>query len=429
MRFLLKKMLIPLAVAVLKKYHPLVIAVTGTVGKTSTKKAIAAALRGSRTVRASEKNNNTEIGCAITIIGMSSPGRSLLGWVAVLVHGVRLLVTHDATYPSAIVLEFGAQNTGDIARLAALFPPTVGVLTTIGATHAAGLGGIEGVIREKSALLAALPQDGIAVLNADDDLVLAQATKTHAKVVRYGFSEKATVRGLEAHPMIRRDEKRGLFVEGMTFKIEVGGSVVPAVVPGVLGMPTVSSALAGVTVATVLGANPLSAIEGLQKFVAEKGHLRVIDGIKYATLIDDTYNASTKSMIEALRALRSIPLDEGEERIAILGDMREMGALSEQEHATVGKAVVECGVDRLVTVGEMSRDIDRAARAAGMAEECMTHFPETEAAGKFVQSIMERGDIILIKGSRGMHMEAVVKELMAEPLRAEELLEWGEPTT
>ncbi|MBP9748924.1 hypothetical protein KBD18_01835, partial [Patescibacteria group bacterium] len=310
-----------------------------------------------------------------------------------------------------------------------LFPPTVGVLTTIGATHAAGLGGIEGVIREKSALLAALPQDGFAVLNADDEQVLAQATKTHAKVVRYGFSEKATIRGLEAHPMIRRDEKRGLFVDGMTFKIEVGGSVVPAVVPGVLGLPTVSSALAGVTVATVLGANPLTAIEGLHNFVAEKGHLRVIDGIKFATLIDDSYNASTKSMVEALRALRSIPLDEGEERIAVLGDMREMGALSEQEHVMVGKAVVECGVDRLVTVGEMSRDIDRAARAAGMAEERITHFPETEAAGKFVQSIMERGDIILIKGSRGMHMETVVKELMAEPLQAEQMLECGEPTT
>jgi UDP-N-acetylmuramoyl-tripeptide--D-alanyl-D-alanine ligase len=429
MRFLLKKILIPLSIAVLKKYHPLVIAVTGTVGKTSAKQAIAVALSSTRTVRPSEKNNNTEIGCAITILGMSSPGRSVLGWFGVFAHGIRLLLTTDQKYPSALVLEFGAQTVGDIARLCALFPPTVGVLTTIGATHAVGLGGIEGVIREKSALIASLPQDGFAIINADDDLVLAQATKTRAKVLRYGFSEKATVRGLEAHPMIRRDETRGLFVEGMTFKIEVGGSVIPAIIPGVLGMPTVSSALAGVAVANALGANPLTAIEGLQKFVPEKGHLRVIDGIKYATLIDDSYNASTKSMIEALRALRSIPLDEGEERIAVLGDMREMGALSEQEHAAVGKAVFECGIDRLVTVGEMSRDINRAARAAGIAEECINHFPETEAAGKFVQSIMERGDIVLIKGSRGMHMEAVVKELMAEPLRAQELLEWGEPTT
>lgn len=429
MRFLLKKILIPLAVAVLKKYHPLVIAVTGTVGKTSTKQAIALALRGTRSVRASEKNNNTEIGCAVTVLGTSAPGRSVLGWAAVFVRGIGLLLQKDQAYPSALVLEFGAQASGDIARLCRLFPPTVGVLTTIGATHAEGLVGFEGVVREKSALLAALPQDGTAVLNADDEHVFAQATKIQAKVMLYGCSEKANIRGLEVHPMIHRDEKRGLFGDGMTFKVEVGGSVIPATIPGVLGMPAVSAALAGVTVATTLGANPLTAIEGLQYFVPAKGHLRVIKGIKFATIIDDTYNASTKSMIEALRALRSLPLDEGEERIAVLGDMREMGALAEEEHRAVGRAVVQCRIDRLITVGEMSRDIHRGAREAGMAEERTAHFPETEAAGKFVQSIMERGDIVLIKGSRGMHMEAVVKELMAEPLLADEILEWGEPTT
>ncbi len=429
MRRILESILLPLSRAVLGKYRPVVVAVTGTVGKTSAKRAIAAALAASRTVRASRKNDNTEIGAAVTVLGVPAAGRSVLGWCRALATGVRLLVAPVRDYPSTLVLEFGAQRPGDVSRLCALFPPTVGVLTAIGATHAEGLGGIAGVEREKGALLAALPKDGFAIVNADDQRTLALASRTKARVIRYGLSDTAQVRGIAPRLDVRRDENRGLFVDGMAFKIQFDGTLVPAVIPGSLGNPPILAGLAGVAVAKALGANALPAIEALRAFEPQKGHLRVLDGIKFSTVLDDTYNASTASMIEALRALRMIPLDEGEERIAVLGEMREMGSHSEEEHRAVGRAVAENEVDRLVTVGERARDIMRGARAAGFPEERATHFADTEAAGRFVQSILERGDLVLVKGSRGMHLEAVVKELMAEPLRAEELLEWGEPTT
>lgn len=429
MRKILEAILLPLSRAVLRKHTPIVIAVAGTVGKTSTKNAIAAALSKTMTVRASEKNNNTEIGCAVTAIGAPAAGRSVLGWFRAIRQGIALLVRADRDYPAALVLEFGEERPGDLARLVELFPPKIGVVTTIGATHGATLGGAEGIAREFDAFVSALPSDGFAILSADDERVAALSTRTKAKTIRFGFSESASVRGLDPHPAIRRDDMRGLYVDGMTWKIEIGGNLIPAEVPGVLGRPPVLAALAAVAVARALGENAVRAVEGLEGYRPEKGRLRVLPGIKYSSILDDTYNASTASMIEALRALRSIPLDEGEERFAVLGEMRQMGAASEEEHRKVGRAVVEFEVDRLFTVGEMARDIMRGAREAGMPEEHCLHFSGTEEAGKAVQGILERGDIVLVKGSRGTHMEAVVKELMAEPMRAEELLEWGEPTT
>jgi UDP-N-acetylmuramoyl-tripeptide--D-alanyl-D-alanine ligase len=243
------------------------------------------------------------------------------------------------------------------------------------------------------------------------------------------LAEGAAVRGIEPHPLIRRDEKRALFVDGMAFKIEFDGNVIPVQIPGALGLPPVFAALAACAVSAALALNPMVAIEGLRDFKASKGRLRVLDGIKFSSLIDDSYNASTGSMIEALRALRSVPLDEGESRIAVLGEMREMGAASEAEHRRVGASVVEFEVDRLVTVGEMARDILRGALEAGFPKERGVHFAAALEAGRFVQGILERGDTVLIKGSRGAHLERITRELMAEPLRAEELLEFGEPTT
>lgn len=429
MRRIIRAIIIPLAQAILRKYHPVIIAVTGTVGKTSVKNALRAALTPVVSVRASEKNNNTELGAAVTVIGLPSPGRSPIGWLIVCLRGVQLLVKTNKRYPKMLVLEFGAQQPGDIDRLCKLFPPTIGVLTTIGATHGVHLGGIEGVIKEKTSLLRALPKYGCAILCADDERVAAAKTESAARVIRYGFSDEADVWANKPHLAVSRDQMRGLFVQGLTCTVQIFHKEYLLDLPMVMGDPPILSALAALAVVSELKLSIPEALEGLKRMKEEKGRLHIIEGIKYATLIDDTYNASTDSMIEALKALRSIPLDENEERIAVLGDMREMGEQSPEEHAKVGRAVVEQEVDRLVVVGEMSRDIARAAEAAGMPRERIAQFPGTEEAGKFVQGFMKRGDLILIKGSRGMHMEAVVKELMAEPLRAEELLEFGEPTT
>ncbi|TAL20522.1 hypothetical protein EPN90_00715, partial [Patescibacteria group bacterium] len=336
MRKLLELVLLPLAQAVFKKYRPLTIAVTGTVGKTSAKNAIAAALGKGRNVRAAEKNNNTEIGAAVTIIGGRSPGRSVAGWLAVLLKALKLLIVHNPHYPSVLVLEYAAERPGDVSRLCQLFPPQIGVLTAIGATHARTLGGIEGVVEEKSNLLRALPKDGWLIANADDPRVMAVLKITAAKVVTYGLAENAHIRAFEPHPSIRRDSERGLFVDGTAFKIELAGKTIPIFLPGVLGTPPVYAALAASAVLFALDENQLALVDGLKNVKQEKGRLRVIPGIKFSTIIDDTYNASTVSMLAALAALQSVPIDEGERRLAVLGDMREMGALAEGEHQKVG---------------------------------------------------------------------------------------------
>jgi len=418
MKKIIQKILYFLAKAILKKYKPDVIGITGSMGKTSTKEAIFAVLSSKFRVRRNLKNYNNELGVPLSILGRESGLKSVFKWLSVILHDVKLILFRDANYPEILVLEMGADHPGDIKYLTDLAPCKVGVVTGIGPAHLEFFESVEKIIKEKRIIVSHLGQNDFAVLNRDDEKVCEMKEKTRAKILTYGFHADADVRAMEEGVV-----GTGVAIEGVNFKLSYAGSVVPIFLPGVLGKQHIYAALAGATVGIICGLNLVEIAEGLKNYKAPKGRMNLVPGIKNTLIIDDTYNASPIPTIVALEVLRSIVLlSEDDKKFAVIGDMLELGGFSEEGHRQVGRAAAASSVDYLVTVGERSRDIVRAAKEAGMAEDKIFNFSTPEEAGLFVQSKMKQGDVVLVKGSQGMRMEKVVKELMAEPLRACELL-------
>jgi UDP-N-acetylmuramoyl-tripeptide--D-alanyl-D-alanine ligase len=418
MKKIVQKILYFLARAVLKKYKPEVIGITGSMGKTSTKEAVFAVLSSKFRVRQNLKNYNNELGVPLSVLGVESGRKSVLKWLGVIFHGLGLILFRDADYPQILVLEMGADHPGDIKYLTDLAPCKIGVITGIGPAHLEFFESIEKIVKEKRIIVSHLRLDGFAVLNCDDEKVFEMRDRTRAKVLTYGFAPEAKVRAQE-ESMIGG----GVEIRGMNFKLSYAGAVVPIFLPGVLGRQHIYAALAGATIGIIHGMNLVEIAESLKKYQAPKGRMILIPGVKNTLIIDDTYNASPIPVEAALKVLESIKLPaEDDKKIAVLGDMLELGSFSEEGHKQVGRAAAKSGIDYLVTVGERSRDIVRAALESGMSEDRVFNFSTPEEAGLFVQKKIKQGDVVLIKGSQGMRMEKVVKELMVEPLQACELL-------
>jgi UDP-N-acetylmuramoyl-tripeptide--D-alanyl-D-alanine ligase len=418
MKSFVQKTLAGNARRVVAREKPEIIGITGSVGKSSTKEAIAAVLRRKFSVRANVGNMNTEFGLPLTVLGLPSVGdRSATKWLGTLWRGWKAAALGTPDYPKTLVLEMGADRQGDIALLCDIAPPRVGVVTAVGESHLESFGSVDAIQKEKRILVERLPKDGLAVLNRDDDRVWAMASRSKAPVRSFGFHESADVRAVE--PIGYACTFDGEC--GMHFKVQAQGATVPMFVPGVLGRPAIYAALAAAAVGLHKGMNLVEVADGLREFSGPPGRMRYVPGIKRSVLIDDTYNAAPRSALEALYVLRDIPATEAAKKFAVLGDMLELGSLSDEGHMKVGREAAECA-DTLVFVGERMNGAKKAAYAAGATEDRVFHFATPAEAGRFVQERMRQNDIILVKGSRGMRMEAVVKELMADPLSAPRVL-------
>lgn len=405
---------------VIRKYHPDIIGITGSVGKTSAKEVVAQVLRCEFNVRASYKNYNNEVGLPLTIIGVEkSPGRSVFGWLAVFARALRLLFIRDARYPHILILEMGADKPGDIQYLVDIAPCKVGVLTAIAHAHTEFFKTINKIAQEKRIILAHLRRDGFAVLNFDSDMVMAQAHVTKAEQITYGFREGANFRASDV--TFITDEETGWPV-GLNFKVTFKGSIAPVFLPGIIAESLIPAALVGLAVGNIFGVNMVTAAECLQGIKLLPGHMRLIPGIKDTLIIDDTYNSSPSAAKAALFTLSKISSRMGAERYAVLGDMLELGLETENLHREIGLTVAELGIDFLVTVGQASKATAQAAREAGLDEHRIASFADSASAGRFVQEKIKAGDVVLVKGSQGARMEKIVKEVMAEPARAKELL-------
>ncbi len=405
---------------VVGKYNPDVVGITGSIGKTSAKEAAAAALSARFNVRWNVKNYNNEIGVPLTIIGLEkSPGKSILGWLEVFSQALHLLLVRAQNYPDILVLEMGADKPGDIKYLTEIAPCKVGVLTFIAHAHTEFFKTIKKIAQEKRVIISRLPADGYAVLNYDNDLVMENRDKTKAEVITYGYKDGADLRASDINLMLDQSCPEG---GGINFKINYHGNIVPAFLPGVVAEHLVPSALAGLAVGIVFGVNLVEGIEALKKLKPMAAHMRLLSGIKNTLIIDDSYNSSPDPVKSALKTLSNLPLGQGSERYAVLGDMLELGPETENAHREVGLAVAERGIDFLITVGEASKLTAQSAREAGLKEHQVASFADSVTAGKFLQEKLEPGDIVLVKGSQGARMEKIVKEVMAQPEKAEELL-------
>ncbi len=417
MFYLLKKIFVGLAQAQIRKYKPMIIGVTGNAGKTSTKEAIAAVLRHSKTVRIAAGNLNNEFGFALTILGdwdqeYYDQGSSLNLWLRVLWAGCQgLIVRRDCA--EIFLLEYGADRPGDIKRLAAAFKPHIAVVTTVGETpvHIEFFKNTEAVAAEKVNLVKVLTAVDYAILNHDDERVFDMKSKTKARVVTYGFEEGSTIQ-ISDFKYLGVDEGKPI---GVAFKIRKTSSLVPIKIRGSLGKSQAYAAAAAAAVGMTLGINLIQISEALRQYHGPNGRLKILSGINNSTIIDDTYNASPASMRLALETLRDSP---GLRKIAVLGDMLELGEHTTPAHRNIGVLTDSC-VDILVCVGLRAKFI---AEASKIAQDKIFIFDTSDDAKFKIRDLIRERDVILVKGSQGIRMEKIIAEIMAEPQRKKELL-------
>jgi len=276
-------------------------------------------------------------------------------------------------------------------------------------------GTVAKVAKEKQKIATCLDSDEVAILNYDDPLVRKMQEKIKAGVIFFGHHDGADVRAIELY-----NQGDGMNIQGIKFKIQYNGSTVPVFLPNVVGAHQMNAALIGAAVGIAFRMNLIEISQGLKNYHSPKGRMNVIAGIKNSLLIDDTYNSSPEAASAALSAASSLKIQEINRRVAILGDMLELGDITEQAHYDLGKQVAEDGFKLLVAVGENKEHLAKGAKENGLLN--ILTFDNSEAACDEVQNLIQNNDLVLIKGSQGARMERIVKELMKEPDRASELL-------
>lgn len=436
LRKILKRILVGIlnfeAHLIVKKYKPEVIGITGSVGKTSAKEAVWAVLSSKFSVLKSEKNHNTEFGVPLTIMGAKNPWYSPAGWAEVVFKGFGLILKGkkggSGDYPQKIILEMGVDRPGDMEDLAR-FKLDVVLVTAIGEVpaHVEYFAGPEDVAREKAKLVETLGVNGWAALNGDDYAVLEMKSKTKGRVLTFGFGADSDLRASEYKLMYRE----GGSPEGMTFKMDYAGSSVPVRILGSFGKQNVYAALAGAAVGVIYGVNLVEISESLGKYKAPPGRLNLIEGEKGTWILDDTYNASPQAMhaaIDVLRDLPCLPRQSGGagRKIAVLGDMLEIGKFTIQSHQKVGDQLKEVA-DIVITCGPRAKFIAQELLDHGFAPDKIVSVSDSYEAGKELEKIIQPDDLILVKGSQAMRMERVVEEIMAYPEKKTELLVRQEP--
>jgi UDP-N-acetylmuramoyl-tripeptide--D-alanyl-D-alanine ligase len=349
-----------------------VIGITGSVGKTTSKELIADVLGQRYETFKSIGNFNNEIGLPLNILGINEK--------------------HERA-----VLEMGFYVIGEIALLADIALPEIGVVTNIGTVHASRAGSQEAIYKGKTELVKALPKSGVAVLNCDDPRVKKMAEETAARVFFYGLDENAD---------LWADEIEGLGLDGVRFRLHYGRETLHVRIP-MIGRHSVHTALRAAAVGLVEGMEWGEILAGL-RIGNPQLRLVVVPGKNDSLLLDDTYNASPESTIAALNLLGEL---EGR-KVAILGDMLELGQYEHQGHQTVGNLAAKVA-NLLVTVGPRAKTIAESALAAGLQSAAISQFEDTEQALDFLRKTLSPGDVVLVKGSRAVQMDKIVPELEA----------------
>lgn len=349
-----------------------VIGITGSVGKSTTKELIADVLSRRYVTVRSPGNLNNEIGLPLSLMGLTD--------------------RHERA-----VLEMGFYVPGEIAQLCSIAHPMIGVLTNISEVHLERAGSMEAIIQGKGELVEALPPapNGIAILNYDDPRVMSMTERTQARIVTYGLSPDAD---------LWASDVEGLGLEGIRCVIHFADERVHLRVP-LLGRHSVHTVLRAAAVGLVEGLTWQEIVSGLQDTQSQL-RLMAVHGPGGALLLDDTYNAAPPSVIAALNLLEDL---EGR-RIAVLGDMLELGDYEERGHRMVGARAAQVA-DLLITLGERSAWIADEARAVGMPPEHILELSSTEEVVDYLHDQIGEGDVVLVKGSRGMALDQVVSAL------------------
>lgn len=373
----IQKALTDYAAHILKKYEPKVIGVTGSSGKTTTKEAIATVLQEKFTVFKNQGSYNSKYGLPIAL-GKIEPNHEIA------------------------VLEMASDTFGEIRSLTKIAKPQVGVITTINRTHLSVMGSLNNIAAEKGYLIEALPFNGSAILNADDPRVAGMVPRTQARIITFGLKRGAD---------LRADDLK-LSPQGITFTLHYEGKTYSGFTP-LLGRHLIYSALAAVAVGLVFGISPDVSLAALSKLPRVPGRMNLLPGKNGTLILDDSFNASPEATTAALDTLAELP---GANKVAILGDMSDLGDGEEAAHRQIG-AYAATRIQRLVTKGDAAQNIAKAAleHEAGLGQHAV-HVTFTSAdAAAAVQDLLSPHTVVLVKGGIATRMERVVKHLLADP--------------
>jgi UDP-N-acetylmuramoyl-tripeptide--D-alanyl-D-alanine ligase len=348
-----------------------VVGVTGSAGKTSTKDVIAEMLSVKMPVGKTFGNFNNHVGVPLSILRLPTAAR-------------------------VAVLEIGMNHAGEIRELSAIARPRIGMVTNVGHAHIEAFDSIEGIAAAKRELIEALPADGVAVLNADDPLVIKFRDVHRGQTVTFGLSDAADVR---AEQVEYTSDGVRFQVNGVRFESRL------------MGRHSILNLLAGIAVASLYGIRSEQLTEVVSGISAGsmRGQRFVHNDI---LILNDCYNSNPDAARAMIDVLRETP---AKRRIAVLGEMLELGRWAESLHRDVGIYVANCGIDVLVGIRGEARYLVDAAREAGQAVDAAFFFPDTTAAGDYLRQIALPGDVILFKGSRGTHVEQALERFLARP--------------
>lgn len=410
-------MLTMLARVRLRRLRLFVVGVTGSVGKTTTKEAIFHVLKTRYQVFRSEKSYNTDFGLPLTILEQKSGFSSAGAWVKTML-GALWNGFIGGRHLQMMIAEMGVDKPGDMNQLLKVVRPQAAVMTCIAPVHLAQgqFQDLPDIFMEKRKLIDSLPEKGVAILNADDPYILGLRDHLQCRQIWYGTGEIADLRAMSIEHSW----------EGVSFTAHYGKDMAQVQVP-ILGSFQVYTVLPALAVALSQGFSLQEAAEALRDYRLPPGRMNPIEGMNETLIIDSSYNASPDAVKQALDLLQ----ESAGRRIAVLGSMNELGDLSENKHAEVGRLVVG-RADVLLTVGEAARLIFESALREGFPQDRAFHFGNAEEAAEFLQGVLEKNDTILVKGSQNrVRLERLVKKIMQHPERADELLarqgkEWDE---
>lgn len=408
MKDLIKPIIIQLltweAKLILARHKPFIIGVTGNLGKTSTKDAIFAVLKDHVHVRRSEKSLNSEFGVPLTVLGEKSGWNNPLAWLMILARG--LSVAFDRQYPTHLVLEIGADRPGDIKSISQWLKPDITVVTQFGQVpvHIEFFENRDAVVEEKGYLVSALKETGLFIFSADDHDAEKLLEKTAARKVGVGIEKPADIKANSVRTY-------GKPIEGTEADITIDGHEYHLVLPEVLGKSPVYSALPALAVARELNISLEVACAALRDGDKPRGRMRILPGMNGSIIIDDTYNASPKATEHGLKALSDV--ETSGRKIAVLGDMLELGEFTRDEHYKIGQIAAK-SCHKLYTVGIRARVMAEGALDEKMHDENIQECDTSIDAGKDLVQVIQPGDVIYMKGSQGIRMERAVRMILAE---------------
>jgi UDP-N-acetylmuramoyl-tripeptide--D-alanyl-D-alanine ligase len=402
-----------LSVAILKKYHPKIVAITGSVGKSSAKDAVFLVLDGAfpKKVRSTERNLNTEIGVPITIIGGKEAKNSIILWLKNFYLAFKLVLFKDENYPEILILEMAADKPGDISYLTSFAHPDIAVVTAIGEmpVHLEFFVERNSYVNEKANLVKNLKHNGVAILNYDDLSVreFRDRVPSGRRRIYYGFQEGADVRISDFSYNIP-DSCDEIEKSGMEFVIKYASEEVRSKINKILGLPPLYAVLAGVAVGSAFGISAKDSAKFLEEFSSPKNRLEILKGIKNSIIINDSYNSSPVACEAALDLISKFKKNR---RISVLGSMRELGKNTETAHRMIGKKSAKIS-DIVFFIGdETVFAVEEAEKLGKKKGENLFWFDTSDEAKLKVQQVLRENDVVLVKGSRSVRIEAIVDEI------------------